>query len=210
VTVPGSVSGGTFTPSSALAANTTYTVTVSGASDAAGNTMAVTSWSFTTAAAGSGSGCPCSIWSSTVTPGTPADSDNSAVEVGTRFRASTSGQVTGVRFYKGSGNSGAHVGHLWTASGTLLGTVTFSGESATGWQTATLATPIPITAGTTYVVSYYAPVGRYATDADYFTTSVLNGPLEALGGVYHYATGGGFPTDTWQASTYWVDVVFNG
>ena len=40
----------TFTPTAALATSTAYTATVSGAKDAAGNTMAPVTWSFTTAA----------------------------------------------------------------------------------------------------------------------------------------------------------------
>jgi hypothetical protein len=207
----------TLTPTAALAASTTYTVTVSGARDAAGNVMAGTSWSFTTAAGTPPpTGCPCSVWTTSTVPGTPADSDTAAVEVGMRFRADVTGRVTAVRFYKGSGNSGTHVGHLWTGTGTLLGTVTFTGETATGWQTATFATPVPITANTTYVVSYYAPAGRYAGDHGYFATGgVDNGPLHALrdgadggNGVYRYGAGGGFPSNTWESSNYWVDVVF--
>ncbi|WP_203829570.1 N,N-dimethylformamidase beta subunit family domain-containing protein [Actinoplanes palleronii] len=207
----------TFQPAAALAASTSYTVTVSGAKDTAGNVMTSTSWSFTTAASTPPpTGCPCSVWATTAVPGTPADSDTSAVEVGMRFRADATGKVTGVRFYKGSGNTGTHVGHLWTATGTLLGTVSFSGESATGWQTATFATPVAVTANTTYVVSYYAPVGRYAGDGGYFATAgVDNGPLHALrdgadgaNGVYRYGTGGGFPDSTWNSANYWVDVVF--
>jgi len=160
--------------------------------------------------------CPCSIWPATAVPGTPADSDTAAVEVGVKFRADAAGQVTGVRFYKGSGNSGTHVGHLWSATGTNLGTVTFTGESATGWQTATFASPIPISADTTYVASYYAPNGRYGYDEGAFADAgVDNAPLHALrdgadgaNGIYRYGTGGGFPTNTWQAANYWVDVVY--
>ena len=208
----------TFTPSAALAAGTAYTVAVSGAKDPAGNTMAATSWSFTTATVTTppppgGS----SIWAATAVPGTPADSDTAAVEVGVKFRADVAGRVTGVRFYKGSGNTGTHVGHLWTAAGASLGTVTFSGETATGWQTATFATPITVAANTTYVVSYYAPAGHYAADSGFFATAgVDNAPLHALGngvdgvnGVYRYGTGGGFPSQSWQSSNYWVDVVFS-
>ena len=207
----------TFTPTAALAASTTYTVTVSGAKDLAGNTMTTTSWTFTTAAVTTPpTGSTYTVWASTATPGTPADSDNSAVELVMKFRSDVAGQVTGIRFYKGSGNTGTHVGHLWTSTGTLLGTVTFSGETATGWQSATLGTPVTVTAGTTYVVSYYAPVGRYAADSGYFAGSgVDNGPLHALkdgtdgaNGLYRYGAGGGFPTDTWQSSNYWVDVTF--
>jgi len=40
---------------------------------------------------------------------------------------------------------------------------------------------VSISAGATYVVSYYAPVGRYATDAGFFAASgVDNAPLHAL------------------------------
>jgi hypothetical protein len=121
-----------------------------------------------------------------------------------------------VRFYKGSGNSGTHLGHLWSSTGTLLGTATFSGESATGWQSATLASPVAISANTTYVVSYYAPSGHYAGDGGYFaSTGVDRAPLHALrdgtdgaNGVYRYGSGGGFPSSTWDSTNYWVDVVF--
>ena len=100
-----------------------------------------------------------------------------------KFRSDVAGQITGIRFYKGSGNTGTHVGHLWTTTGTMLATVTFTGETATGWQQATFATPVAITANTTYVASYYAPSGHYAADGGYFASKgVDNGPLHALPG----------------------------
>ena len=79
------------------------------------------------------------------------------------------------------------------------------------------ASPVPITAGTTYVASYYAPVGRYSVNNGYFASNgVDNAPLHALAdgidganGVYRYGAGGGYPTNTWQSSNYWVDVVFD-
>src|SRR5208283_5762484 len=127
------------------------------------------------------------------------------------------GYITGIRFYKGSGNTGTHLGHLWTSTGTLLATATFSNETASGWQQVNFATPVAITAGTTYIVSYYAPAGHYAYNLNYFASSgVDNGVLHALSnsagggdGVYLYASGGGFPTQTYEATNYWVDVVFN-
>jgi hypothetical protein len=206
----------TFTPAAALAAGTTYTAAVSGARDTAGNQMAPTNWTFTTAAgAPPPPTCPCTIWAATAAPSGGPDTDTGSVEIGTKFRSDVAGQITGVRFYKQTGNSGTHVGRLWTATGTLLGSVTFTGETATGWQQANFATPIPITAGTTYVVTYYAPVGRYSADAGYFSTSgVDRPPLHALGdgvdgpnGVYRYGTGGVLPTNTYQSTNYWVDAV---
>jgi uncharacterized protein DUF4082 len=124
------------------------------------------------------------------------------------------GFITGLRFYKGPGNTGTHVGHLWSATGTLLASVTFSGESASGWQQMSLSSPVAVTANTTYVASYRAPRGHYAADEGYFATTYSNGPLRALAngeqggnGVYKYGTSG-FPTQTFNASNYWVDVVF--
>jgi hypothetical protein len=206
----------TFTPSAALAAATTYTATVSGARDAAGNVMTPTNWTFTTASTTQPPpGCPCTIWPSTAAPTAGPDSDAVSVELGTRFRSDVAGTVTGVRFYKQTGNTGTHVGRLWTATGTLLGTIAFSSETASGWQQANFATPIPITAGTTYVVSYLAPAGHYAADAGFFANGgVDRAPLHALGngvdgpnGVYRYGTGGVFPTSSFQSTNYWVDVV---
>ena len=207
----------TLNPTGTLAASTTYTLVVKGGSggvkDAAGNALASdTTSSFTTAAAPS---CPCSVWSDATTPAVTAASDAAAVELGVKFRATMDGSVTGVRFYKGAGNSGTHTGHLWTAGGTLLATVTFTNETTSGWQQASFATPVAITANTTYVVSYYAPVGRYAADGAYFAAAgVTNGPLRALAngedggnGVYTYGASG-FPTQSFNTTNYWVDVVF--
>jgi len=156
-----------------------------------------------------------SIWSSSATPVNTSESDPSAVELGVKFQSDVAGSVYGVRFYKGSANIGTHVGNLWTSTGTNLATVTFSNETASGWQQANFASPVAISANTVYVISYYAPNGGYAGDANVFSTSgVDNPPLHALAnsvssdGVYLYASGGGFPTNTFSATNYWVDVLF--
>ena len=203
----------TFTPSAALAASTTYTVNLSGAKDTAGNLMDPVSWTFTTGSATGG--CPCTIWANSVTPSTPAANDNSAVELGVKFRTNQAGYITGLRFYKGSGNTGTHVGSLWSSTGTKLASVTFTGETATGWQQATLGAPVAVSANTTYVASYYAPVGRYAAANNFFASAATtNGPLTALrngtdggNGLYKYGATG-FPNSTYQSSNYYVDVVF--
>ena len=130
----------TLTPSAALAPSTTYTATLSGATDAAGNMMDPVTWSFTTTA--STFSCPCTIWPGTATPAT-TDPDTSSVELGVKFRASTSGFITGIRYYKPAAATGTHVGTLWTGTGTKLGTATFTGETASGWQQATFASPDP-------------------------------------------------------------------
>jgi uncharacterized protein (TIGR03437 family) len=131
-----------------------------------------------------------------------------------KFQSSVPGQVMGVRFYKGSQNTGTHVGRLWSRTGALLATVTFSNETSSGWQQANFSSPVAINANTTYVISYRAPNGRYSANTGYFSNSVTNGPLTALrngqdgsNGVYKYGSTG-FPTSTWYSCNYWVDVVF--
>ena len=47
--------------------------------------------------------------------------DPKAVELGVKFTSSQSGEITGIRFYKGPQNTGTHVADLWSATGTLLG-----------------------------------------------------------------------------------------
>ncbi len=159
--------------------------------------------------------CPCSIWAPTQSPSVPAANDAAAVEIGTRFRADVTGYITAIRFYKGVQNVGPHVGNLWTAGGTLLSTVPFSGESASGWQEVALPSPVAIAANTSYIVSYHTASGFYAGDNNYFAINgVDNGPLHALrdgldgpNGVYRYGASG-FPTQTYQSTNYWVDVLF--
>jgi hypothetical protein len=163
-----------------------------------------------------GQTCPCSIWGPNVTPGTVDSGDANSVEVGVKFRADVDGVITGVRFYKSANNVGPHVGNLWTNTGTLLTSATFTGETLSGWQQVNFSSPIPITAGTTYIASYFAPTGHYSYNTGFFTKAVDNSPLHALAngvdganGIFSYATASTFPTSSFNASNYWVDVVFS-
>jgi len=96
--------------------------------------------------------CPCSLGSPTAAPPGGPDPDAVGTELGTRFRSDVSGTVSGIRFYKQTGNTGTHLGHLWTTTGTPLATVTFAGETASGWQQAAasgatgVATTAPVSA----------------------------------------------------------------
>jgi hypothetical protein len=160
---------------------------------------------------GSGSGSY-TVFPTSATPAISSDADRGSVELGMAFTANTAGYVTGIRFYKGSLNTGTHTGSLWSASGQRLASVTFSNETASGWQQASFAQPVPISANTRYVVSYHAPVGRYSATKYYFTSSGIdNDPLFVPGGaagVYKYGSSPAFPNQSYQNTNYWVDVVF--
>ncbi|WP_038951404.1 DUF4082 domain-containing protein, partial [Bradyrhizobium genomosp. III] len=137
------------------------------------------------------------------TDGTGAD-----YELGMRFTANTPGTIQAIRYYKASNETGTHIGHIWSATGQELATVTFTNEGASGWQQATLATPLTIAAGTTYVVSVNIN-SYYVSTTQGFASGISNGGLNAPvgAGVFDY-TEGVFPTTIYQNANYFRDVVF--
>lgn len=159
--------------------------------------------------------CPCSIWEDTNTPTVQNDSDTASVELGVRFTSDTTGYINGLRFFKGQHNLGTHSGSAWSANGTLLGRSTFVNEAASGWQEVYFATAIPVTPNQPYTVSYHAPKGNYSADEWYFDQPTDMGQLHALAdsnggnGVYAYGTTPKFPTSSYNATNYWVDVIFD-
>jgi hypothetical protein len=218
-------------PHGLLQPSETYTVTLKGGpvgpsiTDSTGTPLPSDStWSFTIAAAPPQT----TIFAPTDTPTIPVfnDTEPNGVELGLKFRSDTDGIITGVRFYKGGPqNGGRHVGHLWTITGTPLRGVAFSGESESGWQQAIFQTPVPITAGDTYVVSYFAPQKNYSVTSGQFASSGVDAPpLHALSsaetggdptgnGVFRYNPNPSpisvvFPDQSFNSTNYWVDVVF--
>jgi uncharacterized protein DUF4082/HYDIN/CFA65/VesB family protein/immunoglobulin I-set domain protein len=161
--------------------------------------------------------CPCTIWGSNAVPSSVDNGPDSPVEVGVKFTSSSNGTITGVRFYKSSANTGTHVGNLWSSTGALLASATFTNETGSGWQQMNFSSPVAITANTTYVASYHSTVGHYSADLGFFSTSGANNPpLQALAssmnsgnGVYMYGGNSSFPTNTYDGANYWVDVVFS-
>jgi hypothetical protein len=204
----------TFTPSAALAASTTYTASAK-ATDDSGNVMPTAfTWSFTTGKPRPAT-CPCTIWDDFTTPAIADSGDPGAVVVGTKVRFDAKGQITGMRFYKGPGNTGTHVGTLYSSTGTKLASGTFTGETANGWQTLTFAAPVNVNANTTYVAAYLAPNGHYSVSPGYFGTTATYNQLHAIAdgvdggnGVYAYSATSVMPTNTYNANNYWVDVLW--
>lgn len=160
------------------------------------------------------SACPCSMFEHDDTPLETNVTDNAPLELGVKFRTTVDGRLTAVRYYKGSSNLGTHTGHVWSSTGELLAEAEFTAETESGWQEVTFPTPVSVHAGTTYVASYHSP-GHYSDDQKYFALGVASGPLRFLtdgedgpNGVFRYSDTPAFPTDSFDGSNYWVDVVF--
>jgi Domain of unknown function (DUF4082) len=161
--------------------------------------------------AGATSPCPCSLFASD----TPASTGNPtqdnrpgpgpfSYEFGARFSVSQPALLTGIAFYKDAAETGSHVGTLWSDSGSQLAQTTFSGESASGRQEQSFATPVSLDPGTTYVVSVGINAS-FAMTRQGLASGASNGPLSvpAGGGVFADAAGQ-FPTSTFDDSNYFV------
>lgn len=198
-----------------LAAGTTYYYRVRasglGTSSAYSNTASATTTGSAPAAPGG-----TSLWSNSYTP--PVDSYSwGSYELGVKFRTDVPGTVTALRFYKQSWMGGyTHVGHLWTSTGTLLASATFTGETASGWEQVTLSQPVSVSANTVYIVSFSSGGGYFGISTSYFNSQgVDSGSLHALangvsGGDGVYQSGNGsFPSVSGNGMNFWADVVFN-
>lgn len=136
------------------------------------------------------------------------DPESADLELGLRFSVSQPGTVEKIRFLKAPGDIGSRDVTLWSGRGKKLASVRTASETASGWQEITLPKSVALRAGGSYVVSYHAR--RYMATEHYFDRAATVGPVKApagRNGVYRY--GSGFPTASYQASSYWVDVVFS-
>ena len=155
-----------------------------------------------------------SLFSPTTTPSIVTVNDTNSVELGVKFQASGDGEITGIRFYKSPLNTGTHEADVWSATGTLLATATFSNETTSGWQQVNFSNPVAIAAGTAYVASYHTN-GDYSADPNLFATAQTSGLLTAPAsstsggnGVYAYGSSSLFPTNSFNSTSYGVDVLF--
>lgn len=143
------------------------------------------------------------------------ETDGKAITVGVKFRPAVAGFVTGVKFYKTKGNTGTHIGQLYSNNGTLLWSVPFASETDSGWQTVLFSQPVAVSASTTYIAAVFSPNGFYVSTNHGFDNAVSNGLVTALAsgtngvnGVYNYGTTPRFPTLTYLNSNYWTDIIY--
>jgi hypothetical protein len=147
----------TLTPSAALAATATYTATVSGAKDLAGNTMAgPATWSFTTAAAPPPPPPGVTINDVTVTEG----NTGTVNAVFTVTLSAASAQAVSVNWSTANGTATAGSDY---AAGS--GTLTIPAGATSGTITVAVTGDTAVEANETFLVNLAAPVNATLTDA---------------------------------------------
>jgi hypothetical protein len=131
-------------------------------------------------------------------------------ELGMEFQSAKAGTISSIRYYKAASETGTHIGKIWSSTGQLLASVTFTNETGSGWQQQALATPLTIAANTKYVVSVNANQ-YYVATSNGLATTLTNGDISAVAdgsnGVFN-TTPSAFPTQSWNNSNYFRDIVF--
>ena len=149
-------------------------------------------------------------------PATTITNDPTDYELGVRFSVAQDGLISTLLYYRGvedSTDTDTRTLNLWSDTGVNLGSVTVvSTPGQSGWQYGELDTPIAVAAGTSYVASY-GTEQNYVISSNFFATDhssddfILNAPA-AGNGVFNASGTGFFPTQSFNASNYWVDVAF--
>ena len=82
-----------------------------------------------------------------------------------------------------------------------FGALSLEPIAARGWQQALFATPVTLTPGTIYVISYHTSTG-YSANSNFFATAVTSGPITAPStataggnGVHIYGSAVAFPSN---------------
>jgi Domain of unknown function (DUF4082)/Domain of unknown function (DUF1929)/Glyoxal oxidase N-terminus len=140
-------------------------------------------------------------------PETTASGAGSTWEQGIEFSSAVNGQITHIRFWKALGEpNGGHIGHIWNATtGADLASAQFFNETLSGWQEAPLQTPLPITAGVRYKVTYniHSVVAKTPNVLNY---PILSWPLTGWRSFFS-TPAGSFPTSE-SLSNLFADVRF--
>ncbi|MEU5697128.1 DUF4082 domain-containing protein [Actinosynnema sp. NPDC020468] len=128
-------------------------------------------------------------------------SESFPLELGLRFRVDRPLRV-GAIGTSWQGRNASRV-RLWRGDGTLLADQTITSEYGNP-----LATPVDVVPGQDYVASFTSRIGHYRVTEDVFPATVIQAPLVLPAHAGVYSTTGGFPTETWHDSHYWVSPEF--
>jgi hypothetical protein len=148
------------------------------------------------------------FWADSFTP-TPAVGSAVPSNCGMAFTSTVSGNVTAIQFWKVPSDTGVHVGTVYRESDqAVIGSVTFSGETASGWQTAVLTPAVAITAGSRYRVAVSRSVAWADSGIGGFTGLTV-GPLTVDANSRYALSSAGYPATANSNHTFYVDILFD-
>jgi hypothetical protein len=161
--------------------------------------------------AGSATAGTWSIFTNQV-PAAAAGDRDMRYELGTKFKTTVGARVVKVRVYASAAEEGEHTIRLWrVADSTLIaGPYAWSFPTGTeGWKEFALPEPVTIEGNTDYIVAVTNGTDQwYFCTEQAFSAPINNGPLVTYVGSGVYTTTlGAMPTETWNNSNYYRDVV---
>lgn len=134
-------------------------------------------------------------------------SDGVPYEQGFRFTIDVPGKITHLRFFKALSETSGHTGKIWNRdTQELITSVSFSGETSSGWQQQILSSPVNISPGINYAISININ-SHFVTGTEFYTAyekNAFNIPVDA--GVYAL-TPNIYPADVYFEN-YLIDLVF--
>lgn len=168
------------------------------------------------------------VWPATNGPATDGGDPGAPINLGLIFQVSSTCWAKSILFYRGALSiTGPVKGRIFVVGSetVLAGTSVNFTLSGTGWQTATLATPVQLAASTSYKVTIHSDDNYTATghywDVGAGVGGITNGPLVApdaggaplgLGGIqqgsFRYTSDpDAYPNSYFGGGNYWVDLV---
>lgn len=130
-------------------------------------------------------------------------------ELGTRYLANQDVTITKVRVWNG-GTSAAlagRKGRIWSAAGALLGEANLPNSLSAGWNSYNLVSPVDITAGNSFWVTYSTITNYGALVPGGYPRNSVDGLVTANLGGFH-GTPGTFPNTT-GTTFYGIDVEYD-
>lgn len=152
-----------------------------------------------------------SIWTHTKRPAGGASSSGLPAVLGTKFSSDSDGQVIEVSYYKSAGQLASEKMYIFTDVGVQLEEITMDpmDTGTEGWHTTTLPTPLAITAGISYVVTYFTSDTNVWTGSLYLSVEREEDVVRAPANGGYFDLSGlpdAFPTFT-AGDCYFADVL---
>ncbi len=152
-------------------------------------------------------------------PGTVDGGDGASYNMGVKLSVSRPIVLTAAAFYKAGTNTGTHVATLFAiipagfpnaGSTVIVAQKTFTGESASGWQSTTL--DFLLMPGVSYTLAVLMPAGHYSFNSGYFATQIVVGSVTfpAGAGVFTATSNADVPPVTAVGNAhYWIDLMWS-